>query len=120
MNEEMCTGEMLESEDVRNGYIEGLTFESKPVEYAVIGGLAVFEGDIVLGTEEEMEQLSRDIQTVADAAANELEDPPAGVEFGVGITGQRFRWPHCLVPYTIDSTLPNQSRVTNAIAHWLD
>ena len=53
----MCKdcGEYLESEEVRKGYISGLMLESTEVEYAVVNGLAIFEGDIVLGTVEEME-----------------------------------------------------------------
>src|SRR5262249_18305481 len=27
-------------------------------------------------------------------------------------------WPDCRVPYTIDSSLPDQGRVTGAIQHW--
>ena len=37
---------------------------------------------------------------------------------GVVITGAQFRWPNCTVPYEIDAGLPNQQRVTDAIAHW--
>ena len=33
-------------------------------------------------------------------------------------TGAQFRWPNCVVPFTIDPALPNQARVTDAIAHW--
>jgi len=109
---------MLQSDDVRTGFITGRTFDYKRVEYSVVDGLAIFEGDIVLGTVEEMEQLASDIQAVADAAAAELGGAPEGVVFGLGITGERYRWPHCCVPYTIDANLPNQSRVTDAIAHW--
>ena len=34
------------------------------------------------------------------------------------LTGAQFRWPNCGVPFTIDPALPNQARVTDAIAHW--
>jgi hypothetical protein len=118
MSEEMCVEEVNESEDIRRGYIRGFTFDVKPVEYAVVGGRAVFEGDIVLGTAEEMGQFSTAVEAAADDADTERPAAPPGVEFGVGITGERYRWPHCLVPYTIDSGMPNQKRVTDAIAHW--
>lgn len=42
------------------------------------------------------------------------EDGPS--EESVGRTGGR--WPNNTVPYTINSNLPNTSRVTNAIAEW--
>ncbi|UYG09111.1 hypothetical protein [Halomonas sp. M4R1S46] len=41
---------MLASDDVRTGFISGVTFRNKPVQYSVVDGLAVFEGCIVLGT----------------------------------------------------------------------
>jgi len=99
---------MLSSDDVRTGYISGVTFKNKPVQYSVVDGLAIFEGCVVLGTVEEMERRAAAIQ-----AGETGEIAP-----GVGITGAQYRWPNALMPYTIDSGLPNQSRVTNAIAHW--
>lgn len=101
-------GEFLVSEGVRTGLITGATFHAKPVQYVVQDGLAIFEGDIVLGTEEEMEQRTEELRAVA---RGELES-------GVMRTGAQYRWPNCVVPYTIDPALPNQARVTDAIAHW--
>ena len=43
-------------------------------------------------------------------------DVEAGVQHGVGITGQQLRWPNGLMPYTIDASLTNQQRVTDAMA----
>jgi hypothetical protein len=83
---------------------DGVTFRRKGLQYAEMDGLAIFEGDIVLGSVEEIE-----------AAA---QPPPEGVEFGVAISGQQFRWPNATIPYEIDPALPNQQRVTDAIAHW--
>lgn len=77
----------------------------KRVEYTEIDGLAMFEGDIVLGTIEQIEK----VQTARDI--------PTGAVSGVAITGSRYRWPNATIPYTIDSALPNQSRVTDAIQH---
>ncbi len=48
------TAGMLTSTDVRTGYVSGLTFTNKAVQYAVVGDRAVFEGDIVLGTADEL------------------------------------------------------------------
>lgn len=117
-NKTMCVEETLQSDDVRSGFIRGLSFEEKSVEYAVVDGLAIFEGDIVLGTSEDMEKVNKEVRDAADMEAEGVSEAPEGVEFGVGITGERFRWPRCLVPYTIDPNLPNKDRVTKAIAHW--
>jgi astacin len=109
---------MLSSNDVRKGFIRGHTFGVKPVEYAVVDGLAVFEGCIVLGTVDDMEKLARSIRDVADRPP---ADAPPGVEYGVGITGEQYRWPQGLLPYSIDANLPaaNRTHVQNAVAHWV-
>jgi hypothetical protein len=101
-------GELLTGTDVRTGLIRGTTFHSKPVQYVVRDGLALFEGDIVLGTEEEMEEQTEVLRAELGGA----------VAAGVVISGSQFRWPNCRIPFTIDPGLPNQQRVTDAIAHW--
>lgn len=104
---------MLSSDEIRTGFISGVTFKNKAVQYAVVDGLAVFEGCIVLGTAEEMERRTQEIQSPSDGKESE-----GIIQFGVGITGAQYRWPNGRIPYAIDPSLPNQSRVTNAVAHW--
>lgn len=88
--------------------ISGNTFAAKAVQYVDIDGMAIVEGDIALGSVEEV-----------DAATEQTRQRmQEGVAFGVGISGTQFRWPNCRVPYEIDPALPNQTRVTDAIAHW--
>lgn len=103
---------MLDSDDVRTGLITGNTFINKPVQYAVVDGMAVFEGCIVLGKADEIEQHTQETQTVS------VEEADGVIAHGVGITGDQYRWPNGLVPYVIDAGLPNKSRVTDAISHW--
>ena len=109
---------MLESDEERQGFIVGHTFDTKPITYSVVDNMAVYEGDIILGTVDQMEAIKAQVMANADQIAS--DDAPAGVEHGVGITGQRYRWPRCIIPYTIASNLPatNVTRVQNAIAHW--
>ena len=76
----------------------------KPVEYSVIDGMAIFEGDIALGTVEEMEALKEAVET-----------GQADVE-GVAITGARFRWPNMTIPW--DSHASLRATAQSAIAHW--
>jgi len=106
----MPDGEYRISSERRTGFISGHTFLEKPVTFAVIDGEAVFEGDIVLGP---ADQLGPEIKPRATP-----ERARAVVVEGVGITGVGFRWPGGLIPFQIDPTLPNQTRVTGAIAHW--
>jgi hypothetical protein len=85
----------------RTGYIQGNTFSNKKITYRVINGMAIFEGDIILATTPmELERLKRPLVK------------------GVGRTGEHFRWPRGEIPYVIQSTLPNQNRVSDAILHW--
>jgi hypothetical protein len=104
----VTSGEFRSSANRRTGLISGTTFGIKAVQYAVVDGLAVFEGDIVLGTVQQMDAKTEQLRQVQTGA----------VEMGVVITGAQFRWPNCTVPYDIDATLPSQNRVTDAIAHW--
>lgn len=92
-------GDVIGSE-VADGFIHGATFQNRHVRFNVLNNRAIFEGDIDLGS---------------------LTDISASHEIGlesIGITGAAFRWPNREVPYTIDPSLPNQARVTDAIAHW--
>ena len=103
-------GEFRSGRVVRTGLILGSTFGIKAVQYTVVDGLAIFEGDIVLGTEEKMAAQTEHLRAVRTGA----------VAAGVLRTGAQYRWPNCVIPYTIDPALPNQARVTDAIAHWED
>lgn len=102
----------LTGDTVRTGFIVLTSGETQPVQYSVVGDLAVFEGDIVLGTVDEMD---RNAGVISDLAM--LGDD--GVAHGVGITGQQYRWPNALIPYEIDGGVTNgEARVAAAIAHW--
>ncbi|AII51329.1 M12 family metallopeptidase [Hymenobacter sp. APR13] len=72
----------------------------QPISYQEINGEKVYEGDILL-TQEQVE-------------ASQSQDPGRPGSAG-RTTG---RWPSGVVYYTIDAALPNQARVTDAIAHW--
>ena len=98
----------VRNKTVHTALISGANFRAKPVQYVALDGLAMFEGDIVLGTVEE-------VQAETEALRAESSGTMASA---VMITGSQFRWPGCVVPYTIDAALPNQARVTDAIAHW--
>ena len=96
------------SDDVRQGVVSGNTFENKPVTYSVIEGKAIFEGDIVIGYLEDVEQ---DVEQIEGVEA--LSDLPAR---GVVISGAQFRWPRCTIPFEINH--PNRQLIMDAINHW--
>lgn len=103
-----CEGEMSTGHIVRTALIDGAGFHGKAVQYVDVEGLAIFEGDIVLGTCEAVER-NTEVRR---------EEMRGGVAAGVVVTGANRRWTDCVVPYTIDPGLPNQARVTDAISHW--
>lgn len=102
-------GETRFSDDIRTAFIDGVTFRSKPVQYTVVEDMAIVEGDINLGPVEQVERES-------EMRKAELSGAP--VAAAALITGSQYRWPNCTVPYQIAADLPNQNRVTEAIAHW--
>lgn len=80
-------------------------YQGKPIQFRVLEGMALVEGDIILGPVEE------------------LLRPPTDEEksrAAVALTSQTARWPNKTIVYQIDSALPNQTRVTDAIKHWED
>jgi len=97
------------NKSVHTALISGNTFRAKAIQYTVIDGDAIFEGDILLGTHEEVQHESAQL---AAEARGELGTA------AVLISGTAFRWPNCVVPYDIDAGLPDQQRVTDAINHW--
>ena len=117
------TGPLLDADETGEGFIFGQNFDHKPVKYSIVEEpdpdtgapekLAVFEGCMVLGTADELQASASEVRRAADEAGGDTT-----ITHGVGITGRRFRWPNGLVPYEIHSGLPNQNRVTQAIAHW--
>jgi hypothetical protein len=124
-----CEAAMFRSSDESGtSYVRGVeAFGVKPVEYGIIDGLGFFEGDILLGTVAELEDLRTAVESERAASADQDGVGPelsvSGtsladlvVTHGVGITGQRFRWPGGLVPYTVVPEL--RERVTAAMAHW--
>lgn len=86
-------GEFISTADPQTAFITGITFGSKEIQYAIVHGSPLFEGDI-------------------------LVNPNSITELGLAITPHSYRWPDGIIPYEIDPRLPNAARVHNAIDHW--
>ncbi|HQV18039.1 MAG TPA: M12 family metallopeptidase [Gordonia sp. (in: high G+C Gram-positive bacteria)] len=84
----------------------------------MIDDVAIFEGDIALGSPDEVAAITAEVTnaTAAEVAAAVADNEPGIVVNGIGITGQRYRWPGGLVPFTCVSSL--RPLVNQAIAHW--
>lgn len=92
--------------EIRHSYIVGDTFGIKKIYYTVVDGQGVFEGDIILGSADELDQMRKSV-----------EEPDTNVEEAVALSGAQFRWPGGVLPFTIDAAMPDQQRVTDAINH---
>ena len=80
-------------------------YQGVPVEHEVIDGLAIVEGDIVLGPAEMLERAAPGVR---------------GERFtrGIGVNSTGRLWPSGVVPYTVAADAPNPSRIAAAVAHW--
>jgi len=84
----------------------------RPIQYTVIDGLAVVEGCLILGTAQEAADNLTTVQQNPGLLRDDVQT------LGAAIKGAQYRWPNAQVPYAIDPLLPDQKRVTDAIAHW--
>ncbi|MGW0314023.1 Dot/Icm T4SS effector Zinc-dependent metalloprotease LegP [Streptomyces flavidovirens] len=101
------SGEFRSGPVIGTALLDGVNFRAKGVQYTEVDGMAVVEGDIVLGTVQEVQD--------TDSA---VHDQLVLASVGIAGVGQQFRWPNATIPFEIDPGLPDQQRVTNAIAHW--
>jgi hypothetical protein len=99
--------------EVRTGYIIGRNGQPTKVTYEIRGGLAIFEGDMVLGPAAEI------AATVEELTSRPMPKRP---NLGVAIDGAQYKWidpnepVNGTVYYVIDPALPDRARITNAIA----
>jgi hypothetical protein len=102
------------SDEKRQGVVRLVeTGELKEVTYGVINGRAIFEGDIDLGSVADMERLRAAAQPARPGVATA---GGAARPRSIAITGERYRWPGGVVPWTtVDSLRPLAEQ---AIRHW--
>jgi astacin len=97
--------------ETRTGYVSGVTFQDRKVEYVPWNGLALCESCIVLGTVEEMERRAGEVED-----AHALGTKPKALV----VNREHLRWPGGVIPFTIHPQFPDRARVTKAIEHWMD
>lgn len=109
---EMEMNAQIESDGTGDTYISGYNFKNTKVTYEKKDGLAIFEGDIVLGTIEQ-----------AEAWRAQIEDKSSDSDMkaqSIIITGKRYRWKNNLVPYRFGPNVSNDVKdmVYRALDHW--
>ncbi|MGJ3239138.1 MAG: M12 family metallopeptidase [Anaerolineae bacterium] len=76
-----------------SGLLDGIQVSNHPLTYTEANGLAIYQGDIILSSHPQ--------------------------QVGLGITPREtYMWPDGIVPYTIDSNMVEQHRITDAIDYW--
>jgi hypothetical protein len=88
-------------------YIQG---KNGPVSihYSLLGDLAIYQGDIILGKADDMEHVRKQVEAKVPAAQ------------GVRIRNDKYLWPQGVVFYTKDSSLTNDAakKLKDAMDHW--
>lgn len=87
-------------------YVTGSDLQPKKVFYEVMGGMAIAEGDILLGTVKE-----------AEAARDSVESKSLRGKGAIAMKFKRSFWSGGVVPYIIDEDLEDQARVTDSMKH---
>ncbi len=90
----------------KTGKVTEMYYAGEKLAIEEVNGQFIYEGDIIF----EKDMLSKTPEKLV------FEEGEAAVNKSVGRTGGR--WPDNTVYYTIDSGLPKQYRVSDAIAHW--
>jgi hypothetical protein len=99
--------EYSSSGDVHHTYLLDRKRRPYKIFYAAIEGQAVYQGDIVLGTIEDMETIRK-----------ALEENRGVIPYGLILPDPNGHWPNGRVQYCISPQLQTPSRVREAIRHW--
>ncbi len=110
-------GGFLTSGDVRDGYVKPLGRPWRKVAYANVDGRAVFEGCILLGRTDEMEDSRATIEREVRTRPELLTRPNVAIQ-GAAVKGRQYRWPARTIPYAIDPALTDPARIHAAMARW--
>jgi len=94
-----------------SGFIFDRNGQAIEIDYQVHDGLAIWQGDIIVGRADE---IANSVDELLER--NRPERTDLARARGAYINGFTFRWVAGVVPYEIDGSLPNQSRVINAIS----
>ncbi|MEU5772247.1 M12 family metallopeptidase [Streptomyces venezuelae] len=119
---------------VRTALITGETFGIRAVQYTVVDGQGIVEGDIILGRDEDLQRRTAELREAAAEGAVGVGDgvPPGSTvdltkrgavqPAAIVVPSQGKRWPGGVVPFLLDDSLTPAARtaIQQAIDHWHD
>ncbi|MUP46880.1 peptidase M12 [Gramella sp. BOM4] len=91
-----------------NGKISDVYFAGKKFPVEELNGKYIYQGDILLPED----------QTTTSPVKLVLNSDEKVQNLNKSVGRTKYHWPENTVIYDIDPALPNQARVTDAIAHW--
>ncbi len=97
--------------------VRTLNLGGRWVTFEDIDGMAVVEQDIILGTVADLEAFAASGASLPGPGKNVPAELRSAAIY-VQSDGQPRLWPNGVLYYIIDSDLPSQTRITNAIDHW--
>jgi hypothetical protein len=110
------------SNDHRRGYLYDEELGLYPITYSVLDGLAIMQGDMVLGPIADIEA-GESLIAASQVTRSPSERSPMTIRPGVhldaiAIAGTNFRWSEATIPFVIDPTYPTPEIVNQAIEHY--
>jgi len=84
-----------------------------PIHYSKMGDWAIYEGDIILGTMEEMERIKNSVEASSIA--------PEGIRIINWGNPNQYIWPNGVIYYEDDPSLTKEAkkRLNDAMNHWI-
>ncbi|HEX7977110.1 MAG TPA: M12 family metallopeptidase, partial [Gemmatimonadaceae bacterium] len=103
--------------ELRDGWVLDRAGKPMQVRYEVHDGLAVWQGDIILGRVDEVSTTRMGARPILRGGPATLSRSPlGGPQKTVIIDGDSFRWPGGVMPYEVDAAVTNPGFITAAIA----
>lgn len=84
-------------------------YRGKMIRFRVVDGLAIYQGDIILGKADVL------IKALAERSAK-----PDGRKQALFVSDPAAYWPKSTIPYGIDPSIKNTAFILGAIQHWQD
>ena len=94
--------------------------EPQPMAYIEVDGWAIAEGDIIIGSADEVAAADGVFTIAHGIDGSDDEADGDDLQSGVAIEQERFRWTNGVVPYEIRSgfSATDRQEIVDAIAHW--